>query len=271
MKRTKAFLIVTFVVTILLAAGLAGAQSVPAVAVDDVRWDSLGKDENTSMPLGNGDMAVNVWTGQNGDIVLLMAKGDAWSENGQLLKLGRVRISLTPNPFVGAVGFTQTLRLEDASIELRAGKNLVRIWVDANHPVIRVGVSTAKAVSCRAVAEIWRNRRYHFDQHAVNQAEFGFWESKSNPAGLDFYPDTILAVDHGLGWCHYDPTSLYPTVFTREHLGSLLSKYPDPILHRCFGVIAQGKDLVRRDDTTLVSGKPAKAQELSFYATMEAP
>src|ERR1700678_3642815 len=66
---------------------------------NDVTWNSLGQNENDSMPIGNGDLALNVWTEQNGDIVLLAAKSDAWSENGQLLKLGRVRVKLTPNPF----------------------------------------------------------------------------------------------------------------------------------------------------------------------------
>jgi alpha-L-fucosidase 2 len=68
------------------------------IATNDVTWNSLGKNENYSMPLGNGDVALNVWTETNGDLVLLAAKADAWSENGQLLKLGRVRVKLTPNP-----------------------------------------------------------------------------------------------------------------------------------------------------------------------------
>src|SRR5271168_4995263 len=66
---------------------------------NDVTWTSLGTNENDSMPAGNGDLALNVWTEQNGDIVLLLAKADAWAGNGQLFKLGRVRVKLTPNPF----------------------------------------------------------------------------------------------------------------------------------------------------------------------------
>ena len=34
-------------------------------AANDVTWDALGTDENSSMPLGNGDLALNVWTEQN--------------------------------------------------------------------------------------------------------------------------------------------------------------------------------------------------------------
>ena len=88
----------------------------PFIAGNDVTWTTLGTNENSSMPLGNGDVALNVWTEQNGDILLLIAKSDAWSENGELLKLGRARVSLKPDPFVNSASFTQTLRLENGDV-----------------------------------------------------------------------------------------------------------------------------------------------------------
>ncbi len=117
-----------------LTARVVCARENHSVAANDVVWNSLGTNENNSMPLGNGDIALNVWTEQNGDIVLLLAKSDTWSENGQLLKLGRVRVKLTPNPFVTSNSFTQILKLESGEVQLTAGKNTARIWVDANHP-----------------------------------------------------------------------------------------------------------------------------------------
>src|ERR1017187_3745788 len=91
----------------LICLSAAAEQSVldKFVAPNDVTWSTLGTSENDSMPIGNGDIAVNVWTEQNGDLVLLVAKSDAWSEIGKLVKLGRVRIHLTPNPFAGAADF----------------------------------------------------------------------------------------------------------------------------------------------------------------------
>ena len=99
-----------------LGTALALARENPFVSVNDVTWTELGHNENDSMPIGNGDLAANVWTEQNGDLVLLVAKADAWSELGKLDKLGRVRIHFTPNPFVGAPDFKQLLHLEDSSI-----------------------------------------------------------------------------------------------------------------------------------------------------------
>jgi hypothetical protein len=56
----------------------------------NVTWSTPGANENDSMPIGNGDIAANVWTEQNGDLALLVAKSDALTEWGKLVKLGRV-------------------------------------------------------------------------------------------------------------------------------------------------------------------------------------
>jgi len=108
-----------------------------AARADDpytVTWQSLGKDYRDSMPIGNGDLGINLWTEANGDVVFLIGKNDAWSENSQLLKLGRVRVSLTPNPFASGE-FEQSLHARDGVIELR-GKQHARLlaWVDVNAP-----------------------------------------------------------------------------------------------------------------------------------------
>jgi hypothetical protein len=219
------------------------------------------------MPLGNGDIALNTWTEQNGDIMLLVAKADAWSENAQLLKLGRVRIALNPSPFTNAESFTQTLRLENGDVEFCAGTNIVRIWVDANHPAIRVEVMTETPTKLTATSELWRANEYHLDNKTIGRAQFGFWEWNSEPDGLTFDPDTVLpAKNNHISVCHFNRRSLYPLVFQREHLESLLPKYPDPILHRCFGFAMKGVELSSRDDQTLESAIASKSHTLGIYA-----
>ena len=147
-----------------------------AVPQFDITWNELGTDENCSMPLGNGDIAVNAWTEQNGDLVMLIAKTDAWSENALLLKLGRVRLSLSPNPFVGAGDFKQTLTIGNATMTLKAGKNEVKVWVDANNPAIRVEACTEKKVRMSVRNELWRTADIHLTQEQVNENVFNYWE-----------------------------------------------------------------------------------------------
>jgi alpha-L-fucosidase 2 len=220
------------------------------IAGDEVSWSTLGNNENDSMPIGNGDLAANVWTEQNGDIVLLLAKSDAWSGLGQLLKLGRIRVSLTPNPFVGSSAFTQVLEPERGAIEIKSGNNEVRIWIDANHPVVHVEAQLEQPGSFQASLETWRTKsRPYGGPNGETFFEFG-----GHPLPLGFEPDTLLPNEFNrLMWCHYNTASVYPLVFQQEHLESLLPKYPDPLLDRCFGASMSGPGLSARDDQTLKS------------------
>jgi hypothetical protein len=236
--------------------------------MNDVSWNALGTNENNSMPLGNGDIALNVWTEQNGDILLLMAKDDAWSENGQLLKLGRVRVKLTPNPFAGAATFSQALKLESGAIEIQGKKTLVRVWADANHPVVHFEVHSDHPVQLQATSEWWRNKVYHLGQRAVQRD--GFFEFGNDPDGLTFDPDIVLPAEQNqVSTCHFNTRSIYPLVFEKEHLASLLPKYPDPLLHRCFGFTMAGHGLISANDNTLKSAAAAKFVCLNLYALTE--
>lgn len=241
-----------------------------AVPQFDITWNELGIDENCSMPLGNGDIAVNAWTEQNGDLVMLIAKTDAWSENALLLKMGRVRISLSPNPFVGTSDFLQTLTIGNAMMTLKAGKNEVKVWVDANNPAVRVEAHTEEKVKMRVQNELWRTNKIHLTQKQVNENAFNYWEWKSNPNGLDFLADTVLpAGKSSTAWCHFNSHSMYGVVFDREHLGNLKEKYPDPLKNRCFGCLVEGVGMKAIDNATLESNKALRNHSINIFALTE--
>ena len=69
-------------------------DSTGPVQVSDNVNGSWTRSASTTFSSGNGDIALNVWTEQNGDIVLLIAKADAWSENGQMVKLVKANTEL---------------------------------------------------------------------------------------------------------------------------------------------------------------------------------
>ncbi|MGC9942680.1 MAG: DUF5703 domain-containing protein [Verrucomicrobiota bacterium] len=266
----SSFPIVLILLSLTAIAKAASSDDNPFIAGSDVTWMTLGTNENDSMPIGNGDLAANVWTEQDGDIVLLIAKSDAWSENGQMLKLGRVRLNLDPNPFTNSAAFTQTLKLESGDVELRAGSNSVRIWVDANHPVLHVQVQTGAPVQVKATSEVWRTKEYSLDEQAVDRTGLGFFEWGGYPDGLTFYPDTIFqSKDNRVSSCHFNTHSIYPLVFEKEHLESLLPEYPDPLMHRCFGLTMNGDNLVSSDNQTLKSLKASSSLQLDIYALTE--
>ncbi len=145
---------------VLLGSRLFAAAAAPASALaeSDVTWTIPGKDSQDSMPIGNGDIGLNVWTEPNGDVLFYLSKTDAWAEaqNSKLVKLGRVRLKITPNPFAGAADYSQSLHLRDSEITISAGGARLRLWVDANAPVVRIEMASKKPVALIASLDPWR-------------------------------------------------------------------------------------------------------------------
>ena len=112
------------------------------------------------MPIGNGDLGLNVWTEQNGDLVFLIGKTDAYTENGQLVKLGRVRVHLTPNPFASASGFQQELKLRDGrdrrSAAARAARRCASGWTPTGPWRTSRCNGAASQSKCARAVELWR-------------------------------------------------------------------------------------------------------------------
>ena len=83
----------------MVGAATAGPVAKPGNPLDacNVVWDSPSKDSGGSMPLGNGDIGLNAWVEENGDLVFFISKTDSWTDSGRLVKLGQVRVRLTPS------------------------------------------------------------------------------------------------------------------------------------------------------------------------------
>ena len=87
----------------------------------DVIWKTPSADAAGSMPIGNGEVVLNVWVeDKTGDLLFYIARTDALSEISRFLKLGRIRVHLSPAPFKGA-DFRQHLHLRDGTIEITGG------------------------------------------------------------------------------------------------------------------------------------------------------
>jgi len=130
----------------------------------NVVWDSPGPSALQSMPIGNGDIGLNVWVETNGDLLFYIVKTDSWGERVKssygLMKIGKVRVSLTPPGLGQGISFSQTLKLHEAEILIREGEGKngieIRVWVDANHPVVRIELKNAASRSVKVQVEPWR-------------------------------------------------------------------------------------------------------------------
>ena len=104
-------------------------------------WNTQSRNASESMPCGGGDIGLNVWV-ENDDVLFYLRSSGSFEENNCLLKQGRFRVRLTPNPFAGTASFRQTLHLNDGYVSVGSDNDTQIIWVDVIHPVVNVEVKT---------------------------------------------------------------------------------------------------------------------------------
>jgi len=253
-----------------LAAGLCAADQ-PAGAERvrrcDVTWKTPSKDSSGSMPLGNGDVGLNVWVEEGGDLLFYLAKTDAWSENARLLKLGRIRIKLSPNPLVQGQPFMQHLRLHDGEILIEAGQGhqavSLRVWVDAHHPVAHVDAESNSPIEVQASLETWRTAR----RELKGKERFSAYGLMDSPAPVFVEPDRVVdASSDRVVWYHRNERSIWADNLKHQALGDLAQAGRDPLLGRTFGGAIAGTGMVRTSPASLKTAQPVRQCRLSVYA-----
>lgn len=232
-----------------------------------VVWTSPSQDMHGSMPAGNGDLAANVWVEPDGDLVFYLSKTDAWSENGRLLKLGRVRVTCEPALFEPGARFTQTLDPKSGVISIQTvtgGRNAeLSFWIDANHPVVRVEGQFDQPTIITAQLELWRTVR----REIANRELFSAYGVKGQGTPVWAEPDTVVTSrTDRVVWYHRNERSIWEQNLTLQALDDSVSEGRDPLLHRTFGALMRGNGLVAKDSHTLVSGQPAQNFVLSVHA-----
>lgn len=218
-----------------------------------VIWNSPSQDASGSMPLGNGDLAANVWVDPAGDVLLLLAKSDAWDENSSLLKLGRIRLKLHPTPDLSHEPFEQVLRLAQGDIFIRMGTVALKIWADAQAPVVWVEIDSSTSLSCQVTLECWRNR-----PRTIKTQTGDLFKNLAGPdpyptiVGPDLFlddPDSILCCHHNVS---RDPDP-YVLNMKLQGLDSLVSSLPHPLKARTFGTCVSAEGFSKTSQDTLVS------------------
>lgn len=241
----------------------------------DVLWDAPSRDWNGTMPIGNGEIGVNAWWEEGGDLRLLIARTDAWDEWGRLVKVGLVRVGLRPNPVAAGKTFLQALRLSKGEIQfvLDGGRTEVRLWVEAERPLIQVEVSGDDAVEATATIECWRDRprtiRYdgksYFGDPGYRRPE---------QAEVISLPDTFLSPhalpdESGMGWYHNNgSTECYEQCARLQGLEGFGGK--DPLENRIFGAVVACAGAKRQGERAL-SAPLARSHRIEIAVVTRQP
>ncbi len=235
----------------------------------NVVWNTLSTTGSLeSMPLGNGDITANVWIEKGGDLMLYIGKSDTWSEAMRLLKVGRIRIGITPNPFTEDTHFKQVLDLHKGEIDVMAGgkdgKVSLKIWIDANRQVIRVEGSSDKEVKIACTTELMRPEPYTLFSSDDPQAS-SFRGLLDSPVRPSESADRLLPKTDRIQWYHRNETSFFETLLAKQNVAELIGKYPDPYLNRTFGAAVAGEKMAPLNDSTLVSLQGLKRFKIAVY------
>ncbi len=220
----------SIIVSFVLVAFVFTACSIAVEPLDqyNVVWNSPSGDQNGSMPLGNGNVALNAWVEKGGDLLFYISSTDAWSQSGELLKLGRIRVSLSNNQLEQPDSFRQILKLSEGTIWILTDQVHIALWVDANNSSIHIDAKSKTPVSLDVMIENWRDE------------------------------DKIITSGDEVIWYHRNEASNFAQRLKAHNLGGLEKTYPDPLINRTFGGCITGDNMhPGKAAGKLVSERPA--------------
>jgi hypothetical protein len=221
----------------------------------NVIWTTPGGKALNSMPSGGGNISLNVWTTDN-DLLFYIGSSDSWVDGnvpGEVanVKLNRVRLNISPNPFTG--NFCQELDLATNSIRVSGeavdGTSVcLKVWVDAFRPIVHVEGDASRPVTATVQVETWKGEA-RFDNNSVVWSHRNEGSSRARAASI-----------------------------SRQGIQSIESSVPDPIENLTFGGRLSGVGMVADGQTSgehegkkfngwrLRTAKPLK--QLNLQATL---
>jgi len=206
-------------------------------------WTSQSSNSAESMPCGGGDIGLNVWV-EKGELLFYIARSGTFDENNALLKLGRVRVSLSPNPFEGKT-FRQELILKDGYISIKGAKGdlsaEIRIWADVFQPVIQVELQSSKAINATFAYENWRS-----SDLAISGKENNSNSWKWAPQGeVKTFRDEISFEGNSILFYHRNKeTTVFDVTVKQQGLESIKDSLDNPLKNLTFGGLMQGSGLM---------------------------
>ncbi|WP_344764367.1 DUF5703 domain-containing protein [Pedobacter ginsengiterrae] len=231
-------------------------------AQENVVWTSQSQNSSESMPVGGGDIGLNLWV-EKGEVYFYLSKSGTFDENNTLLKLGRVKLKLSPNPFEGKT-FKQELILKDGFAQI-SGSNgelntLIKVWVDVFNPVIHIDINSSQKIITEASYETWR-----FEDRITKGKENNQNSYKWAPQGVvKTLKDEIAFKNNGIQFYHQNKTeTVFDVAVKQQGLEDRKSDLFNPLNNLIFGGLMQGDNMASAGNYTgIYLNTPFKAWAL---------
>src|SRR5687767_5008050 len=204
-------------------------------------WTTQSKNSSESMPCGGGDIGMNVWV-EGGDVMIYVARSGSFNEDNALMKAGRIRLKLFPNPFDGKM-IKQELRLQQGFVTIDGENNgvkvSVKIWADVFNPVAHFDINANKKINVEASYESWRYQ----DRIIKARENFGNswkWAAPKNNVykkdSIDFNGNEVLFYHHNA-----DET-IFDAIVEQQGMESVKGQLYNPLKKLAFGGSFNGRN-----------------------------
>lgn len=208
----------------------------------NILWTSQSAGSKDSMPLGGCNVGCNVWV-ENDEVLLYLAQSGAFDENNTMLKLGRVRIAVKPNPF--ASSFRQELHLYEGYVSIegqnrQAGLEMrMNLWVDVRRAVVSVDVQSSRPVEVTAQYESWRTEDRPVTREELRQCIDYNDLSGQTVCPVTTYADVVGEEKDGLLFYHRNRSDCLVSdrLFRQQKAEDIRSHFPEVLKDRTFGGI----------------------------------
>ncbi|WP_293304026.1 DUF5703 domain-containing protein [Pedobacter sp. UBA5917] len=209
----------------------------------NVTWTTQSLNSSESMPVGGGDIGLNLWV-EKGNIYFYLSKSGTFDENNTLLKLGRVKLKLSPNPFEGKT-FKQELVLKDGYAQI-SGSNgklntTINVWIDVFNPVIHLDVKSNQKTITEVGYESWR-----FDDRITKGKENNQNSYKWAPQGIvKTLQDKIAFKNNTVQFYHQNKAeTVFDVTVKQQGLEDRKAEMFNPLKNLIFGGKMQGENMV---------------------------
>jgi len=242
---------------------------------ENVIWTTQSNNSAESMPVGGGDIGLNLWV-EKGEVYLYLSRSGTFDENNTLLKLGRIKLQFSPNPFADQT-FKQELILKDgyATISGASGKtkSQIKVWVDVFKPIVHVDIQSNEKITTTANYESWR-----FEDRITTGKENNQNSYKWAPQGVvKTLKDEITFKDGAVQFYHKNQQqTVFDVTVKQQGLTEYQTALYNPLKDLIFGGIMKGQNMVAAGNYSgtylntpfqgwkLKSKKPATTQHLTI-------
>ncbi|WP_288613973.1 DUF5703 domain-containing protein [uncultured Bacteroides sp.] len=201
----------------------------------NIVWNSPSANSLESMPCGGGDIGMNVWV-EDGDLLIYISRSGTFDELNSFPKLGRLRITMSPNPLENPDHFHQELKLKEGYVEIKARKNgtetTINIWADVFNPVSHIDVTSNVPTKLYATYEGWR-----FKERVLSKPETEVCRTYMNaPVKAIVKCDTVKFDDTSVLFYHRNTgESAFDLAIKQQKLEPIKDKFWNPINKLTFG------------------------------------